>query len=220
MPEPELQMEIHTLAIFNFFAVVFTSTLLAILFSSSYDPSSKDNVSPQMQIARFICALLFHAKFEQEIRTALTNLKFLAFHYNDFELPYFAALICNMQVCQVIIVELINIYNLNLLNNIMDLIYDFVAFACICDFDDSMLISLMSSKMRVFIGHDISFKQFRKSKVHCKLTPIDEQVSQMSSVPEEVNSSDNLNESTNGKLNPDTIHPSIKEAVEDVLGVS
>ena len=111
-------------------------------------------------------------------------------------MPYFAALICNMQVLQVIIVELINIYNLNLLNNIMDLIYDFVAFACICDFDDSMLISLMSSKMRVFIGHDIIFCQFRKPKVHCKLIPQDDGGKEAPSLTsdQEKNSFDGLNE--------------------------
>ena len=70
-----------------------------------------------------------------------------------------------------IFVEAINIYNLNLLNNIIDLIYDFVAFACICDFDDSMLVTLMSSRMRVFIAHDINFTQFRKAKVHATLVP-------------------------------------------------
>ena len=63
-------------------------------------------------IVKFICAILFHFKFETEIRSGFKMMKYAALHYEKFDYPWFAAGVGMTNSVIVILVEVINLLNL------------------------------------------------------------------------------------------------------------
>ena len=64
-------------------------------------------------IVKFICALLFHFKFESEIRNGLQMMKYVALHTDHFEFPKRAFLIGMINFLILNLVEFINMWNLS-----------------------------------------------------------------------------------------------------------
>ena len=85
-----MRYEINMLAIFCAFCQLFTSYLLLISFLNQTDEEAKIKALEKITkfeledntviVVKFICALLFHFKFESEIRNGLEMMKYAALH--------------------------------------------------------------------------------------------------------------------------------------------
>ena len=82
-PTEEKVKEIFVTAIFCAFTQLFTSMLL-IGYQFDAGISVVTLTDWRSQIARFICASLFHFKFCSEILTSLRLLKYTSMHWNEF----------------------------------------------------------------------------------------------------------------------------------------
>ena len=88
-------------------------------------------------LVKFICAVLFHFKFETEIRSSLQMMKFAALHSDYFENPTRAWFQGFVNMIVVILVEIINLWNLsNITEGVYSLMFDFIALGIIAEFDD------------------------------------------------------------------------------------
>ena len=88
-------------------------------------------------VVKFICAVLFHFKFETEIRNGLTMMKYAAMHADFFQSPFKAWFMGFINMVVIIMVEIINLWNLsNISDGTYDLMFDFIALGIIAEFDD------------------------------------------------------------------------------------
>lgn len=88
-------------------------------------------------VVKFVCAVLFHMKFEPEIRNGLAMMKYAAIHADYFEKPGKAFLMGFIQMAVIYIVEFINLWNLsNNSGGTYKLVFDFIALGIIGEFDD------------------------------------------------------------------------------------
>lgn len=89
-------------------------------------------------LVKFICAILFHFKFETEIRNGLSMMKYVALHTDYFENPGRAFFMGWVNVVIIVLVEIINLWNLSNITEggTNDLMFDFIALGIIAEFDD------------------------------------------------------------------------------------
>ena len=89
-------------------------------------------------MVKFICAILFHFKFENEIRHGLSMMKYAAMHYDNFEMPIRAFCIGMTNFVMIFLVEFINLWNLSNITEggTYSLMFDFIALGIIAEFDD------------------------------------------------------------------------------------
>ena len=87
--------EVNLTALFCAFCQGFTSILLLQDFISKNKEEEEEQAEdsePQLEartiiLVKFICAVLFHFKFETEIRSSIQMMKFAALHSEYFENP-------------------------------------------------------------------------------------------------------------------------------------
>jgi hypothetical protein len=117
-------------------------------------------------LVKFICAVLFHFKFETEIRGSLTMMRYVALHYEDFENPNFAFLICMINMAVIYVVEFVNLWNLsNITEGTYRLMFNFIPLAIISEFDDYFVEIYRYSKLGFLISDlSITFENVRRPK--------------------------------------------------------
>ena len=121
---------------------------------------------PGQIIVRFICALLFHFKFEAEIRAGIEMMKYSAIHPNHFENPMRAFTIGVIQTMIVFIVEIINLWNLSNITEggAYDLMFDFIALGIIAEFDDYFLELYKDTNLDPLISTELPYENFKTDK--------------------------------------------------------
>jgi hypothetical protein len=96
-------------------------------------------VSPEMQISRFICACLIHFKFSNKLFLAMRMMKYSCYHWQEFRYKTAAFLFPLLQFLAIGFAEAVNIVNLGYIGKISDLVANYVALGCICEFDDEFI---------------------------------------------------------------------------------
>ena len=90
--------------------------------------------------------------FQPELSTAMSFMKMIALDVSgDYEQRMFAKrgrafMIALFQASSIVLVEVINIINLQTITNMNDLVFDYVALACIADFDEFFVYAYMDSR--------------------------------------------------------------------------
>ena len=84
-------------------------------------------VSWELQLTRLICACLFHFLFEEEIVSALKLMKFVTLNPGKFRYSLFAFFFALLQIVTVAFIEVIQIINLVQLDNMQDIVMNFVS---------------------------------------------------------------------------------------------
>lgn len=107
---------------------------------------------------------MFHFWFAKEIETALKSMKFVALNIDEFEKPKWAFLCSILQLTTVLVVEIANIWNLAQLDDILDLILNYIALSVISQFDSQFLEPFKMSEMQSFIGLVVPMTKFRTNK--------------------------------------------------------
>ena len=88
-------------------------------------------------VVKFICAALFHFKFEDELMNGLDIMKYVAMHPNNFKNYKMAFLMGFLDMGMIFFVEFINLWNLsNITEGVHSLMFDFIALGIIAEFDD------------------------------------------------------------------------------------
>ena len=103
----------------------------------------EDQLEPNsIIIVKFICAILFHFKFEMEIRSGIKMMRYAALHPEKFDYAWLAAGIGMVNVVIVVLVEVINLWNLSNITggSTSDLMFDFIALGIVADFDDQFIL--------------------------------------------------------------------------------
>ena len=115
---------------------------------------------------KFICAILFHMKFEAEINNGIKMIKFAVLHWDYFENPGQAAFTGFMNVVIIILVEAINLWNLSqITEGVYDIIFDFIALGIIAEFDEYFLEIYRFTEMRpLFDRVKLKFDRMRTIK--------------------------------------------------------
>lgn len=62
------------------------------------------------------------------------------------------------------IIEVVNLWNLLTLTDIVDIIVDFLALQVLAEFDDIFIIPFLQGRLRVFAELEMPFRDYRKSK--------------------------------------------------------
>ena len=89
-------------------------------------------------LVKFIAAILFHYKFEPEMRNALAMMKFAIMHSTKFESYILAFLMGLIDYSAIILLEFGLLWNLSNLqdNSFRQLMFDFIALGIVAEFDD------------------------------------------------------------------------------------
>ena len=88
-------------------------------------------------VVKFICAALFHFKFEDELMNGLDIMKYVAMHPHNFKNYKMAFLMGFLDMGMIFFVEFINLWNLsNITEGVHSLMFDFIALGIIAEFDD------------------------------------------------------------------------------------
>lgn len=112
-------------------------------------------------IVKFICAILFHFKFETEIRSGLRMMRYAALHPDKFEYPWTAAVVGLINGVFVFLVEVINLWNLANITggDTSELMFDFIALGIVAEFDDYFIEIYRYSNLSPFIDLTLSFER-------------------------------------------------------------
>lgn len=129
-------MKIFSTTLFCFFCQVAFSLFLLVSFRMKQDYYI---VNWQMQVARFICACLIHFQFQTKVTSSYDRMKFVATHHNKFAFPYLSFTFAALHFIVNIFIEIVNIWNLTYIGEIMDLVINYVALGCIAEFDENFL---------------------------------------------------------------------------------
>ena len=87
---------------------------------------------------KFFCAVLFHFKFEAELKNGIYMMKYVAMHPNNFKYLNLAFLMGFLNMIMIYGVEVINIWNLSNITEggVYSLMFDFIALGIIAELDD------------------------------------------------------------------------------------
>ena len=119
----------------------------------------------EIMLARVICSFLFHCLFEQELRSGIKNMKYLSWHWNEFENKLQAFAVTFMQSSTVIIIEIILIWNLCTLEDVVSIVQDFTALYIVAEFDDFFLEMFKQTRCKDYLGCELNFTNFGKVKL-------------------------------------------------------
>ena len=110
-------------------------------------------------LVKFICALLFHFKFETEIRSGLKMMRYAALHPEQFVNPGIASFVGMINAIFVFLVEVINLWNLSNITggNTSELMFDFIALGIVAEFDDYFIEIYRYSNLAPFCDSGLSF---------------------------------------------------------------
>jgi hypothetical protein len=116
----------------------------------------------QMQVARFICACLIHFQFEAKVTNAYDRMKFAATHTQKFSFPSLSFTFAALHFLVNIFIEIVNIWNLTYIGEIMDLVINYVALGCIAEFDENFLTMYKSQSFIKFIDNSNDSDVFKR----------------------------------------------------------
>ena len=110
-------------------------------------------------LVKFICALLFHFKFETEIRSGLKMMRYAALHSEQFVNPGVASFVGMINAIFVFLVEVINLWNLSNITggDTSELMFDFIALGIVAEFDDYFIEIYRYSNLAPFVDSSLSF---------------------------------------------------------------
>jgi len=120
-----------------------------------------------VKLSRFMLAIIFHFNFESKIRLALARMKYVTRHYDNFESPGTAFFIAILQLLALIFIEVINIFNLTHLDNIYDLVFDFISLGIIADFGNYFVKPFRGTRIEFFFGTELPITNYRTKKQIC-----------------------------------------------------
>lgn len=111
-------------------------------------------------IVKFICAVLFHFKFETEIRNGLAMMKYVGLHPDHFTNKINAYMMGLVNMLVIVLVEFINIWNLSNIKQggTYTLMFDFIALGIIAEFDDYFIEIYRYSNINYLISELEPFK--------------------------------------------------------------
>ena len=171
-----IRSEVNLTALFCAFCQSFTSILLLQDFigQNLEEEEQQENVVPELEqrtiiLVKFICAVLFHFKFETEISSSIQMMKYSAMHSDYFYNPltsYFMGLI---NMVMIMLVEVINLWNLsNITEGTYSLMFDFIALGIIAEFDDYFVEIYKDSALDPLINGDVTltFDRTKMPKRH------------------------------------------------------
>ena len=103
------------------------------------------------------------------MQNVLVNFKFLYMHLDKFNNPNIALLFIMAQLTQVVIVEFINIANLMYIDDMMELVANFVALSIINDFDEFVFKVFARTEIAKLLNDDdkqnqLKFERWTKDK--------------------------------------------------------
>ena len=165
LPSALTIFEVNLTAFLCVFCQTFTSILLLQDFLSINESSeeAKSDETPTLEknsiiIVKFICAVLFHFKFETEIRNGLKMMKYVVLHPEQFRNPITAFCIGTSSASVIVLVEVINLWNLsNITEGTYSLMFDFIALGIIAEFDDYFIEVYRYSSLSAMIGKTMKF---------------------------------------------------------------
>ena len=88
----------------------------------------------------------------------------MSLNHQRFDRPYHAFLAVFLQFISTLIIEVVNLWNLLTLTDIVDIIVDFLALQVLAEFDDIFIIPFLQGRLRVFAELEMPFRDYRKSK--------------------------------------------------------
>ena len=160
--------EINLTALFCGFCQAFTSYLLFQDFNKQEDAIQESAGLSKRSIIliKFVCAMLFHFKFETEIRSGLQMMKYAAMHSIKFENATMAFTMGLVNAAMTLFIEGINLWNLA---NIMEggthsLMFDFIALGIIAEFDDYFVEIYRNSTYEPLLELALDFESSSKPK--------------------------------------------------------
>ena len=117
-------------------------------------------------IVKFICAVLFHFKFESEIKNGLSMMKYAAMHLDKFENPLRAFLMGLTNAAIIMLVEIINLWNLSNITEggTYSIMFDFIALGIIAEFDDYFIELYKNSSLEELLTAEIVFENVKMPK--------------------------------------------------------
>lgn len=117
-------------------------------------------------LIKFICAVLFHFKFQTEMSNGLNMMKYCAMHYSSFENPIRAFLIGFTQMATILLVEIINLWNLSNITEggTYSIMFDFIALGIIAEFDDYFMQLYKDSALEQLISSELVFENVKADK--------------------------------------------------------
>jgi putative exporter of polyketide antibiotics len=106
-------------------------------------------------ITRIICAIMLHLSMRQEIEHGLYSMKYsLNHHYKFINSGYALYYIGLLRATMILTVELVNLMIILSSNNVLDVIFDFIALQIIADFDDIYYAALVDNPIKKLIEDD------------------------------------------------------------------
>ena len=170
-----IRSEVNLTAIFCAFCQSFTSILLLQDFinQNTEEEEAAGEVTPALEartiiLVKFICAVLFHFKFETEISSSISMMKYAAMHHDYFYNPLTAFFMGFINMLVIIMVEIINLWNLsNITEGTYSLMFDFIALGIIAEFDDYFVEIYKDSALDPLIEEVVlTFERTKMPKRH------------------------------------------------------
>lgn len=96
-----------------------------------------------IQVARFMACCVLHYQLSNEVHSAMLLMKYVSFSHKKFDKPWHAFLAVFLQAIVTVLIEIVNIYNLITISNMIDIVMNFLALAVLAEFDDMFLLPLV-----------------------------------------------------------------------------
>jgi len=150
IPSPQQRAEVLLTAVLCAFCQIFVALclFLEILWKNHFNPGAEKVeaiavVAPEIDnksvfIVKFIASILFHVKFESEIRNALSMMKFAIMHSKMFKNNSAAFFMGFIDFTAIVGIEFVMLWNLLNIEprTVYSLMFDFISLAIVAEFDD------------------------------------------------------------------------------------
>lgn len=100
------------------------------------------------------------------MRNGLDMMKYCAMHYDKFENPGRAFVIGFTQMAMIVLVEVINLWNLSNITEggTYSIMFDFIALGIIAEFDDYFIELYKSTSLEQLLAAELVFQNVKSSK--------------------------------------------------------
>lgn len=149
----------------HFCGVAQIGVCVAIIFKMVKDRIVAVPVGANLDFFRFVCCILFHISFINEIKTGLSCIKYIAMHKERFAYPWSAFIASNLQVMSILAIEMVNIWNLTLQPDIIELIMNYIALGCVAHFDDEFYNQFTNKDLKKILEGPYPIVNHRKTKL-------------------------------------------------------
>lgn len=161
-PNQRMKQQIFVM---NFFSA---TTQISISSFIIYQLSTQDSVDYEIQwyvsMTRFIACVALHFCLQDEIWSAMRLTKYVAINNEKFERPWMAFFSTLTQFLSTLLIEIVLIYKLVTLENVIDIIMNFLALSVLATFDDMFVLPFIQTRYRLFAGMTIPFRDYKKSQ--------------------------------------------------------